>query len=62
MNATNSEFASAFTGLMTQARLRGLDVTDQDFRAFLVNTAEVMAQQAAQARLAMSIVNRGTVK
>lgn len=56
-NATNDEFRVALSGLMIQAEAHGLDMTDESVRAFVVHTAEVMAQNAANERATNNMVH-----
>jgi hypothetical protein len=56
--ATNTEFQVAFNGLLTQARAHGVDTTDENVRAFLVQTAEVLANDRAELREAYNANHR----
>jgi hypothetical protein len=59
MPATNTDFSIALRALRTQARAHGVD-PDESFsmNRFLSHMAEVMAQQHAEARDTMNILNR----
>lgn len=60
MTPTNDEFATAFKGLRTQAKLHGLDPNQWGMRAFLVQTAHCLAQERAISRQVMTIIHERT--
>ena len=55
MTATNTDFRIAFNGLLTQAKAHGVDTLDENVLRFLVQTAEVIAQNHALLREAQNL-------
>ena len=56
--AHNDEFANALTGLRIQAEAHGVDITDDNVRAFIVHTAEVQARSMAEVRWLRTLLGR----
>jgi len=59
--ATETDFNTSLMGLRSQAKSHGLDVNDENVRAFLMHQAEVNAQTNAHIRWLYAIVNKPLV-
>lgn len=55
--ATGTDFHVEFNGLLTQAKVHNLDITDENLLLFLKHIAEVQAQKRASERWLYSIIN-----
>jgi len=58
MEPSNTEFATALTGLRTQAVAHGLDPNTYQMRAFLVEMAHCLAQERANSREAYNALHK----
>ena len=59
--ATETDFSTSLMALRSQAKALGLDVNDENVRAFLIHQSEVNAQTNAHIRWLYTIVNKPLV-